>query len=145
MVENPFIGAWRLLSFESRTPDGRVRYPLGKDAVGSIIYTADGRMSVAIMAAERPNFAANDVLGGTTQERAEATRRYLSYAGTYEIGDGEIIHHVEISLFPNWVGDAQRRAFALEGDRLTLCAVQMTLAGVESRNYLVWERMAPAR
>jgi hypothetical protein len=144
VAQNPFVGAWRLLSWENRTAEGRVTYPLGREVSGYILYTADGHMNVAIMAAGRPRFAGTDPLGGTVEERAAAAKTYLSYAGTYEIGEGEIVHHVQISLFPNWVGDAQYRFFALDGDRLTLSTAPLQLAGAERRAYLVWERATPA-
>lgn len=144
MAENLFAGSWRLVSWENRTTDGRVTHPLGKDVSGYILYTADGHMNVAIAAGGRPRFAANDLLAGTAEEWARAAKTYASYAGTYEIGEGEVIHHVEVSLFPNWVGEEQRRFFEFEGDRLTLSTAPMTLAGIESRAYLVWERTQPA-
>lgn len=143
MALNPFVGAWRLISWENRTTDGRVTHPMGKGATGYILYTADGHVSVAIMAAGRPRYTGNDALGGSVEERAQAARTYLSYAGTYEIGEGEIIHHVQVSLFPNWVGDAQRRYFAFDGDHLTLSTAPILLGGTERRAYLVWERADP--
>jgi hypothetical protein len=81
----------------------------------------------------------------TGDERAQAAKSYLSYAGTYEIGDGEVVHHVEVSLFPNWVGKALRRFYALEGDRLTLSTGPLLQAGAEQRFYLIWERASPTR
>ena len=50
MASNPLIGTWRLLSWENRSvEDGRVSYPLGKDATGHLrVRTAQsgGTMSV---------------------------------------------------------------------------------------------------
>jgi len=145
VAQHPFVGAWRLLSWEARTADGRITYPWGEEVAGYLLYTADGHMSAALMAAGRPRFAVDDILGGTVEERAQAAQTYLSYAGTYEIGDGEVVHHVELSLFPNWVGDVQRRFFALEGHRLTLSTGPTLQAGAERRHYLVCERAAPAQ
>ncbi len=144
MAQNPLVGAWRLLSWENRAADGRVTYPMGRHVAGYILYTAEGYMNVAIMAAERPPHATTDPQGGTVEERARSAKTYLSYAGTYEIGDGEIVHHVQVSLFPNWVGGEQRRFYKLDGDRLTLSTAPMLLGGIERRAYLVWERAASA-
>ncbi len=48
MASNPLIGTWRLISWENRSVvDGQVSYPLGKDAVGYIVYNQDGYMFVA--------------------------------------------------------------------------------------------------
>jgi hypothetical protein len=45
-THSTLVGAWRLLSWENRTADGQVTYPMGIDALGSLLYTADGRFSV---------------------------------------------------------------------------------------------------
>ena len=45
---NPLIGTWRLTSWETRSVDGEISYPLGKNAVGYIMYNEDGYMFVAI-------------------------------------------------------------------------------------------------
>ena len=31
---NPFIGTWKLISWEVKQPDGTIHYPYGKDVVG---------------------------------------------------------------------------------------------------------------
>jgi hypothetical protein len=71
MASNPLIGTWRLLSWENRSVlDVEVSYPLGKDAVGYIMYVQDGYMSVlAIMWPDRAKFAAEDLFGGVAEER----------------------------------------------------------------------------
>src|SRR5438105_3788302 len=120
MAQNPLIGTWRLLSFESRTADGEVTYPYGPDAVGYIMYNENGTMAVAIMSANRPKFAAGDMLGGTTMEKDAAADTYLSYCGRYTLLPGKVVHHIEVSFFPNWVGGDQERIFELDGDRLML-------------------------
>ena len=137
---HPLVGAWRLVSWENRCADGQVTYPLGPDAVGYIIYTSDGHVSVAIMRTKRSRFAVDDLLGGTIEERAMAEASYVSYAGTYEVQKGMVVHHVEVSLFPNWVGAVQERFYECTGDRLSLHTTPMLLGGLEQRGYLIWER-----
>lgn len=139
-----FIGAWRLLSWENRGADGRVTYPFGPDASGYITYTADGHMSVAITQTKRPRFAADDLLGGSAEERAMAAASYVSYAGTYEVGEDTVTHHIEVSLFPNWAGAEQQRFYSFDGDRLTLSTAPMLLGGHEQRAYLIWARVNAA-
>jgi hypothetical protein len=56
MTSNPLIGTWRLISWENRGADGQISYPLGKDAMGYIMYTQDGYMFVAIMSPYRGRF-----------------------------------------------------------------------------------------
>ena len=66
------VGAWRLVSWENQADDGRVTHPMGTDAIGSLLYTADGRFSVTISRPGRAGFAAGDLLSGTTEEKAWA-------------------------------------------------------------------------
>ena len=66
------VGAWRLVSWENQADDGRVTHPMGTDAIGSLLYTADGRFSVTISRPGRAGFAAGDLLSGTTEEQAWA-------------------------------------------------------------------------
>jgi hypothetical protein len=134
------VGTWRLKLWETRTADGRVAYPLGRDAVGYLIYTAGGHMAVTIMRVNRPTFASDDLLGGTLEEQATAAAGYVTYCGHYEIRDGTVVHHVELSLFPNWVGIDQVRFAEVEGDELTITTERLAIGG-ETVNRLVWERV----
>jgi hypothetical protein len=146
-MEQAFVGTWRLVSYESRTADGRVRYPFGRDAQGYLTYAAEGFMSVAIMGTHRPHFRmANDFAEGTPEEQLVAGKQYLSYAGTYEVREGGVLlHHVEVSLFPNWVGGVQERLYTLEGDRLTLSTRPVHIGGQLRTAHLVWERVIGSR
>jgi hypothetical protein len=128
-----FVGAWRLLSLETLDEHGDPTYPLGRDAVGLLTYTATGYMCLAIMDPHRPAFASDDRFAATAEELGAAGLRYWSYAGRWEAADGVMRHHVEVSLIPNWVGTTLERACTLEGDRLTLAV---------RRSTLVWERIA---
>jgi hypothetical protein len=102
MASNPLIGTWRLISWQNRSLlDGEVSYPLGKDAVGYIMYGQDRYMSVAIMRPDRPKFATGDLLSGGAEERAQAAGTYVSYCGQYEFRADTVVHRVELGLFPN--------------------------------------------
>jgi hypothetical protein len=71
------VGAWQLLSWENRAADGQVTYPMGTDALGYLLYTAGGRLSVTISRRGRAGFAAGDLLSGTTEEQARAVEGLL--------------------------------------------------------------------
>jgi hypothetical protein len=142
MTYNPLIGTWRLLSWENRSVvDGQVSYPLGRDAVGYIMYNEDGYMFVAIMGPNRLRFAADDLLSATKEEEAQAEETYVSYCGRYEFKGETVIHHVELSLFPNWVGADQERLVELRGNRLTLSTRPILLRGIQQSAHLIWERV----
>jgi hypothetical protein len=141
-LDNPLIGTWRLLSWENRSvADGGVSHPLGEDAVGYIMYGRDGYMSVAISRPDRARFAAGDLLGGGAGERARAAETYVSYCGTYEFRGDTVVHFVELSLFPNWVGAEQERLVEVAGDRLVLSTRPILLGGVQRTAHLIWERV----
>jgi hypothetical protein len=143
MVSNPLIGTWRLLSWENRSlEDGQVSYPLGKDATGYIMYNDDGYMFVAIMAPNRLRFAADDLLSATKEEEAQAEETYVSYCGRYDFLGDTVVHHVEMSLFPNWMGGDQERLVELRGNRLTLSTRTLLLRGIQQSAYLIWERLS---
>jgi Lipocalin-like domain len=137
------VGGWRLVSWENRAADDQISYPMGTDALGYVLYTADGRFSVTISRRGRAGFAVGDLLSGTTEEKARAVEGFVAYAGRYSFHGDRVVHHVELSLFPNWVGTDQERSVELAGDRLTLSASPLLLAGKQQVPRLVWERVGP--
>jgi hypothetical protein len=141
MASESFVGIWRLVSYELRRADGRVTYPMGKDATGYIMYNDIGYMSVVIMAAGRPKFSAEVAQAGTDTEKVRAFDTYLSYCGKYEVKGSKVIHHVEISFYPNWVGTDLERTFEFESDRLTLSAPTSSRSGAQYTARLVWQRV----
>ena len=94
MRQDAFVGAWRLVSYEARTADGKISHPLGRGAIGYIMYTADGHMSVAMMSADRTNYASGDLRGGTVEEKLAAAETYVSYCGSFELQGDVVVHHV---------------------------------------------------
>jgi hypothetical protein len=87
------VGGWRLVSWETRAADGQVTHPMGTDPIGYVLYTADGRFSIAMSRRDRAGFAAGDVLGGTTEEKARAVEGFVAYAGRYSFHGDRVIHH----------------------------------------------------
>ena len=118
----PIVGAWKLVSFESRKDNGDVTYPFGQDAQGSIIYTATGRFAVQLLRGARPRFVSADQMKGTAEEIKAGFEGCIAYYGSYEFHPeaGFVVHHVERSLFPNWEGQDLKRFVELAGDRLQL-------------------------
>jgi hypothetical protein len=137
---NSFVGTWRLVSMESSGSGGEVSYPMGRDAIGYICYGEDGYMTVTITAADRAEFSTPDLWGGTAAEKLAAFDTYLSYCGTYEVRERSVIHRIETSLFPNWVGTQQERFFEFRGDRLILRTPPMIMDGAERVGQITWER-----
>jgi hypothetical protein len=113
------VGSWKLLAWRRLEVD-TVIYPLGEDATGILIYAEDGSMAVQMTAAQRPSIPTADPLGGDAEQRAAAYSTCVAYFGAWEVDDGNIIHHVEVSLFPNWSGTVQARPFTCHGQELVL-------------------------
>ena len=118
------VGAWHLESYEQRSPDGSVSYPMGVFPSGILIYSESGHMSVVLCEVDRPPFETSDRSLGkeSDEEAARAYRTYGSYFGRYEIDEsaGIVTHHVEANLFPNGSGMSRSPKMTLDGDTLNL-------------------------
>ncbi len=138
MVDStPFVGTWKLVSWEVAQPDGTIQHPYGKDVVGYLIYTADGYMSAEIMDPDRqqsdPNFLLEIAAAQTLpdSERVRAYNTYLSYCGTYRVESNTVTHHVKAALIPSWTSSEQPRTFKFDHGRLIIEA---------GNQKLTWER-----
>ena len=47
----------------------------------------------------------------------------------------KVIHHVELSLFPNWCGTDQERFIELDGERLTITTAPVQVGGTTFSRY----------
>ena len=136
-----FVGTWRLVSLEARLKDGEVIRARRRRS-GYLMYGGDGYMSVAFMADGRLRFSSSYIRGGTPEEKVTAINDYVSYCGRFEVKGDRVVHHIEVSLFPNWVGTSQERSYEFDGDRLTLSTPLMTVGGRRLSNRLVWEKVS---
>ncbi len=135
------VGAYRLVAVEHHADDGEVGYPFGPSPQGFIIYTPEGCMSAILMRANRPRFAAGDILAATDDERVAAFSSSSAYAGRYEIIDDRIVHHLEVTTYPNWTGTDQVREFDVNETSLTLFPPRMLMEGKMRRGRVHFERL----
>lgn len=133
-------GTWKLVGWRRIADDGTVTYPLGEDAHGLLVYTANGRMIVQLAAADRRKLDTADALGGDVQARADAYSTCLAYFGTYEVDGDTVIHRVDSSLFPNWSGAEQARPYTYDGRDLVLRTPPVTGPNGIVVNELAWAR-----
>jgi len=133
-----FVGHWRLISFEQRSPSGEVIQPFGKDPIGRISYDAGGHVSAQLMRRDRAKFANSDFQKGTDAENRDAFTGYAAYYGSYTVDEkaGTVTHHVEGAWFPNWIGTTLLRRYEFRGNQLKLWADLPAGPSV-----LVWERI----
>jgi len=141
MAVNPLVGSWRLVSFHGELPDGSVAYPWGKEVAGYITYTDAGRMAVVFQKAGRPRSGSGDLWRRTLQEKAEAYDTCIAYAGTCDVQGNQIIHHVEVCTFENYVGTDLVRVVKFEGNRVTLTTPPTPFGDGAAVAILVWERV----
>jgi hypothetical protein len=141
-VTNPFVGTWTLSSTERKILETGEAAPLwGAHPSGTLIYTAEGRMTALVLAENRK------APGGAAASEAEAAalfRTMVAYAGRYTIEPDRVVHHVEQSWNQAWTGTDVVRFYKLEGNRLTLTTAPAPNPrdGKMSVSTLVWERLA---
>jgi Lipocalin-like domain len=105
------IGTWRLVHSVEFHPGGRRHYPFGEDAIGYMIYTGVGVMSVQI--SRRRTEAVSD---------SSVSADYLAYFGHYELDlENElVIHLLEGQLSPGSHPDRLERKYRFYDDKLSL-------------------------
>ena len=142
MKAEDIMGTWRGIGHDVTARDGTVTHPHGEKHPANIIYSPDGYVAVVVTRANRKKFTSrvsgSDISGATLEEKAGAAEGCVAYFGTYEVKGDRVIHHIKVSLFPNWEGTSQERFANLEGDRLTL-SIAPDEEGAIARVY--WERM----
>jgi hypothetical protein len=88
MLRNAVLGTWELVSYTAQDKHGGpVAYPLGPDALGVIMYTADGYMSAQLMRRDRPAFDRPEPDGGTPEQAEAAAAGYLAYSGPFTVDE----------------------------------------------------------
>jgi len=143
-------GSWSLESWLRVSADGSERAPFGHDAQGSLFYalTSDGdgwlgRMSAQLSVRARPPLSASPTSGERTREKSAAFDTYLAYSGRWRLDGTRVIHAVELSLYPAWVGTELVRAVSFVGDRLVLSALPEPGGGSpRASQHLRWRRNA---
>ncbi|MBB6144920.1 hypothetical protein HNQ77_002876 [Silvibacterium bohemicum] len=137
-----FIGTWRLLDYSFVHDDGVIEKPWGTDVRGYLIYSAEGYMSGNLGPARRKRGVIERISPDpASTDRPRRNRSYIAYTGRYTIEGDKVIHHVEASLFPHWVGRPEVRNYKFEGDRLTLRTGPLKQARHTMVAQLVWERV----
>lgn len=145
-----FMGTWRLLSYSFIHEDGSVEHPWGTAVRGYLLYSAEGYMSGNLSPAhDWPSRRAR--LAEALKERGGAgalrlasragRRDYIAYTGRYTVEGETVAHHVEVSLFPNWIGRPEVRHYKFEGDTLTLRTGPIRSGMSTIVAQLIWERV----
>lgn len=135
------VGTWELVDWTASVGSRRQR-PFGGEVTGKLTYTADGHMWATLMRRERPAVSAASLAGATASERAAVAAGYLNYAGTYTVLGDRVVHHVQVSLLPNWVGEDQERVVRwIDGDLELSTDPETGRTGEPIVNRLRWRRL----
>jgi Lipocalin-like domain len=142
-LKDQIIGTWALVSFDSFNSAGaKVPVMEGSDLKGRLFLTADGLLSVQILA-EYPKLASKNRLKTTAAEDRAVAHGVLSFFGTYTVNEADklIIFHIERSSFPNQAtGKGAKRTVTISGDELRLGSPGQATGG-QRRFVIVWRRI----
>ena len=126
-VQKQLIGTWKIMAFEDRKdehdPNSEWTYPYGRNPKGYFVYDNTGHVMIQIMKTPpSAPFASGDDEKPTAEEVKTAFTGYVAYFGTYTVDAAKnvVIHHVEGSLRPSFIGTDQPRPFILAGDHLII-------------------------
>ncbi len=119
LAKRDLIGRWRLVEYRADSA-GKTLYPMGEGAQGVLDYSADGKVSVHIMARDG---------------------RYFAYYGDYTVDEATsmVTHRLELASEPAFVGASNLRHAKLQGARLTLSGA-MTIDGRPAAIEVTWQR-----
>lgn len=144
-VGDKIIGTWKLVSWKCWIADEPAVDYFGENPSGILMYDANGYMNAQLTQAERIPFTSQSLQAGKAEEMQQAYQSYVAYYGRYyERTPGEIVHQIEGSLFPNWVGKEEVRFATLEENQLSLSTALMHAREKHMFFEAMWVRANPA-
>lgn len=139
-----FHGIWHLLDVNFYNVNNEIVKLYGQAPRGMIMYDARGYMAVQIMQRDRPPLPKSRTAQNALDDYVKILRGYIAYFGTYDVDETArtVTHHLQGSLFPDWVGtDLLRHYEFLNDDRkLILTTAPSALRGETLRGELIWQR-----
>ena len=134
-------GTWTLVSYKHESFEGIIFYPMGPYALGRLIYTDKGYFSALIMKANRRQFDAASVFEASVEEKMAASDGFIAYSGKYSLEDNKIVHQIDMSFFPNWIGTTHKSTAVLANDTLSITAAALSAtAGAQDIAHIVWKK-----
>ena len=137
---NQFQGCFELIEKYGVDAEGERIYPWGKDVKGILTYDHP-YFSAQLGIANRDKSEQSDFRATNANEAQNMIREYIAYFGKYEVKRDYILHIVEQSLFPNWIGKKLKRFYRFEGDYLYLEAIELTKDTGLKKTVLKWKRL----
>lgn len=135
MNKQDIIGTWRSGGQKVLNKDGSVK-SARPPSPGYILYTPEGNMMVISTVPD--GVSREEPARMSASEKANAADACVAYFGPYEVKNGTVYHHVEVALFPAWVGKTRVRHASIEGKRMTF-VTEPDSEGCVSHIY--WDRV----
>ena len=137
-LKDQAVGTWTFVSSTGKRADGSPNW--GSNPKGLLILTDNGRFSIQIMRSDRPKYASNNRLKGTSAEHQSTVEGVISNFGSYSIDEAKkmITLRFEGSSFPNQEGANQVRPITITGDELRYTNPAPTIGGPATD--LIWRR-----
>ena len=132
----PLAGTWTLVSAVNTMSDGqKIDVFFGSNPKGRVIFTPQGHFSVLFSKDGLPKFASGARQSGTPEENQAVVQGSLAYSGTYTVDAAKkaLVMNVDVSTFPAWIGQVQKREYTLEADRLQWVGV----VGAQGGNLII--------
>lgn len=135
------VGTWTLVSYKHESFEGIIFYPMGPYALGRLIYTDRGFFSLMIMKANRKQFNSSSVFEASAEEKLAASDGFIAYSGRYAVQDNQIVHEIDMSFFPNWIGTTHRSAAVIANDSLSITTAALSsTTGAQDIAHIVWKK-----
>jgi hypothetical protein len=110
-LREALLGTWRLINYPNQL--------LGDNPQGYLAYTPDDHVFFIAATRAQRTWPGPEVLE-LSGPQATAATGFSAYCGTFQVRDGQVIHHREFGSLPRMSGSVEPRSVVLDGDRLTL-------------------------
>lgn len=137
-----FVGAWALQSFTEMLSDGSSVEPMGRSPQGFLLYTEEGLVSAQLTG----RTSGSDELSSREARASGGDSKneipYIGYCGTFTVNFDlqEVVHIPLVAYDRSLVGNALRRKFHFNADRLTLTVSTPEAIEGTTESRLVWRR-----
>ena len=137
--KDQLVGTWAYVSVVAVRPDGTRVETWGRNPIGQVIFTANGRYSLQLIKPDLPKL--NTRATGTPEENSAIVQGVFSHFGTYTVNEEEGTYtlNIEASSFASFAGTKQeRKVVFVSDDELRTTNATTSIGAI---NNLVYRRL----